>query len=169
MNPLFLLSLAIPLVLLIPHKNTPSLIENEYNSHSAMRKMESTVILVAVLMGLFVGGALGAYGVFGLPQNKTKAPLCTNKCPNEDLGPLQVVFTPGWNCTSSASADCVPINSTDHNNTALLMNGCKALGLTKSLCLKTIQPLIPYQPPNNWTNPCDTNGICCPSDFPNCD
>jgi hypothetical protein len=46
---------------------------------------------------------------------KNQTAFCVNECPYEDIGLLQVVFTPGWNCTSSASGDCVLVNSTDHN------------------------------------------------------
>ena len=68
----------------------------------------SLFITLTSVAGMFIGSTLAYFDVSGLPENQTKTPLCTKECPTEsDMPPLQVVFTPGWKCPSSASEDCV--------------------------------------------------------------
>ena len=127
------------------------------------------LLIIALVTACLVAGAvIGEYTVDGL---KNQTAFCVNECPNEDIGPSQVVLTPGWKCNvpSSISGDCVPIpiqNATHHHNTAniLLWKGaCKLTGLSPSLCMKGLHELVPNI--GNVTN--STKESCYwPGDFP---
>lgn len=104
-------------------------------------------LTVAALLGLFVGSTLTYYDVAsGMSMNQTQ-PLCTKiLCEGQDFGQsLQVVFTPGWNCPDTTSADC--LSASQHNITALMITACKYLGLSESICLKGLHSLMLHQEP----------------------
>ncbi len=68
-----------------------------------IRIASNTWLVVAILLGMFVGGTQFYTHVDGLPVKNQTKPLCTNECPAEaDMPPLLVAHhshLPLWNST----------------------------------------------------------------------